>query len=316
MEIRYRASLTEVVDSVLPALPEAYPMARKALTFNHPAVRTCLLLALTAAYLLPITQILCPPFGDEGTLLYGAQRVSEGAVPGRDFVEMIGPGSFYWLGLFFKLFGAGWQVSRLHLLFTGVATVGLLYAIARQVCRESEAVLLWLFVLVMGIPLWPVVSHHWDSNLFAILTFWCYLKLEKTNHPAWAAATGALAGATTFFMQQKGILLLLALVVSAVVRRLSSRADSPSRRADWSALWLLGGGYAAVGIAVLGAFWQAGALRGLVYANFVWPGLCRATTTSMWLHTQRAWRRWPWVPAYTSSLRDGQPWGSSAGACR
>jgi len=247
-------------------------MALKAPSFNHAAIRTCLLLALTAAFLLPITQILCPPFGDEGTLLYGAQRVSEGAVPGRDFVEMIGPGSFYWLGLFFKLFGTGWQVSRLFLFFTGVATTGLLYAIARQVCRESDAVLLWLFVLVMGIPLWPVVSHHWDSNLFAILAVWCYLKLETTDHPAWAAAAGSLAGITTCFMQQKGLLLLLAFAASAVVRRLRSRADSPaSKRTDWSAPWLLAGGYTAVGIVVLGAYWQAGALRDLLYANLGWP---------------------------------------------
>ncbi|HEX4277653.1 MAG TPA: glycosyltransferase family 39 protein, partial [Bryobacteraceae bacterium] len=283
METPYRASLTEIVDSTLPAFPEARPAARKAPAFNHPVIRTCVLLALTVAFLFPITQILCPPFGDEGTLLYGAQRVSEGAVPGRDFVEMIGPGSFYWLGLFFKLFGAGWQVSRLYLLFTGVATTGLLYAIARQVCHESEAVLLWLFVLVMGIPLWPVVSHHWDSNLFAILAFWCYLKLEKTDHPGWAAAAGSLAGITTCFMQQKGFLLLLAFAASAVVRRLWPRVDSPSpippemrsppasKRVGWSALWLLAGSYAAVGIVVVGAFWQAGALRDLLYANLVWP---------------------------------------------
>jgi hypothetical protein len=248
----------EVVNSTLPAF-----------RFNHPVIRTCLLLALTAAFLFPITQILCPPFGDEGIILYGAQRVSEGAVPGRDFVEMIGPGSFYWLGLFFKLFGAGWQVSRLHLLFTGVATTGLLYSIARQVCRESEAILLWLFVLVMGIPLWPVVSHHWDSNLFAILAFWCYLKLEATDHPAWAVAAGVLAGITTCFMQEKGLFLLLAFAASAVVRRLWPR--DASKRVDWNALWLLAGGYTAVGIVVLGAFWRAGALRDVLYANLLFP---------------------------------------------
>jgi hypothetical protein len=263
----YRASLTEAVDSTL-------PMARKAPPINHAVIRTCLLLAVTAAFLFPITRILCPPLGDEGILLYGAQRVSEGAIPGRDFVEMIGPGTFYWLGLFFKLFGAGWQVSRLYLFFTAVATTGFLYAIARQVCRESEAILLWLFVMVMGMPLWPVVSHHWDSNLFAILSVWCYLKLETTDHPGWAAAAGSLAGITTCFMQQKGLFLLLAFAASAVVRRLWSRADSPSpasKRADWRALWLLAGGYTAVGIVVLGAFWQAGALRDLLYANLVWP---------------------------------------------
>jgi|SRR5579863_5189414 len=59
MEIPYRASFTETVDSVLPALPEAHPVARRALSVNHPVTRTCLLLALTVAYPPPLTQILC-----------------------------------------------------------------------------------------------------------------------------------------------------------------------------------------------------------------------------------------------------------------
>lgn len=113
-----------------------------------------ILLLLTVAYLLPFTQVLSR-VGDEGTIIYGAQRVCEGAIPGRDFVEVIGPGAFYWLALFFKLFGTGWQVTRLYLLLTGVATVMLLYDIARQVCRESVAIVLWLFVLLSAFQSGP-----------------------------------------------------------------------------------------------------------------------------------------------------------------
>jgi hypothetical protein len=282
MELSYSSSTIQPVDSRGQALVEASPAPQETLRLNRPSVRTGLLLVLTAAYLLPLTQVLYP-VGDDGTILYGAQRVSEGAIPGRDFVEVMGPGSFYWLGLFFKLFGAGWQVSRMHLLFTGMATAGLLYAVARQVCRESVAVLLWLFVLVVGMPLWPVPSHHWDSNLFTILALWCYLKLEKTENNAWAAAAGSLAGITTCFMQQKGFLLLLGFAASAVLRRLWSRSYSPfikslgtppstpGEQVSWSGLWFIFGGYAAVAIGVLGAYWQAGALRDLLYANVIWP---------------------------------------------
>ena len=236
-------------------------------------MRTCLLVALTTAYLLPLTRLLYF-IGDDGTLIYGAQRVSEGAIPGRDFLEVMGPGSFYWLGLFFRMFGTGWQVTRLYLLLTGVATTGLLYVIARKVCHESAAILLWLFALVMGMSIWPAVSHHWDSNLFAILALWCYLRLEKTENPVWAVAAGSLAGITTCFIQPKGLFLLLGFAASAVLRRLwlSSEASATGPRSKrWQVLWLLFGGYAAVGSAVLGAFWRAGALRDLFYANVVWP---------------------------------------------
>jgi|SRR5579863_5077369 len=274
-------SLTKPADPSGPARSDVSASLPGIRVLNQPLVRNVLLLVLTTAYLFPFTHVL-KPVGDDGTILYGAQRVSEGAVPGRDFLEVMGPGSFYWLGLFFKLFGAGWEVSRLHLLFTGVVTAGLLYSIARRVCRESSAVLLWLFTLVMGIPLWPTVSHHWDSNLFVFLALWCYLKLERTEHRAWAVAAGSLAAVTTCFMLPKGLLLVLGFTASAVIRGLwpgyyspsptPMGAGSPARgRAVWGGLCTLLGSYAGAGIAVMGAFWRAGALRGLVYSNLVWP---------------------------------------------
>jgi hypothetical protein len=267
---------------------------RKAAVALRPSVRTGLLLTLAAAYLLPFVWILYR-IGDDGTLIYGAQRVSEGAIPGRDFLEVMGPGSFYWLGLFFKLFGLGWPVTRLVVLFTGVATTGLLYAIARQVCRESVATLVLLFVLIVGLPLWPTVNHHWDSNLFAISALWCYLRLEKTGRWIWAIAAGTLVGITSCVMQPKGVLLLLALVSAGALRRLlpvasyemragemragemragemrASTLASARRLPTSAALWLLTVSFAAVGIGVVAAYWKAGALAGLYYANVTWP---------------------------------------------
>jgi len=35
--------------------------------------------------------------GDEGLLVYGAVRIAHGQVFARDFFEMVGPGTFYWL---------------------------------------------------------------------------------------------------------------------------------------------------------------------------------------------------------------------------
>lgn len=251
---------------------------RKIAVKMRPWIRDGLLMSLTVAYLFPIVWILYR-IGDDGTLIYDAQRVSEGALPGRDFLEVMGPGSFYWLGLFFKLFGLGWQVTRLVVLFTGVATVGLLYAMARQVCRESVAVLVLLFVVVVGLPLWPTVSHHWDSNFFAVTTVWCYLRLEKTGGWAWAVAAGTLAGVTSCVMPQKGVLLLASLIASGTLRRvyfgpslMTGSALSPAGKPPkWTAIWLLAGSFAAVGIGVLAAYWKAGALADLYKANVIWP---------------------------------------------
>ncbi|MDQ1469878.1 MAG: hypothetical protein QOJ99_1358 [Bryobacterales bacterium] len=235
-----------------------------------PWVRMGLLLLFTAAYLFPLTSLLYR-VGDDGTLIYGAQRVTEGAIPGRDFLEVMGPGSFYWLAMFFRLFGTGWQVTRVVLLLTGVATIGLLYAIARQACRESVALLLWLFVLVVGMRIWPAVSHHWDSNLFAVAALRCYLKLEKTARRRWAITAGALAGITSCFIQHKGLLLVIGLMAGSVIRRVLPRSSPLQIQGKWTATWLIAGSYTAVGVAVLTAYWKAGALGDLFYANVTWP---------------------------------------------
>ena len=50
-------------------------------------------------------RILLPGDGDEGLLVSGAVRIVHGQVFARDFFEVVGPGTFYWLALFFKLFG-------------------------------------------------------------------------------------------------------------------------------------------------------------------------------------------------------------------
>src|SRR3954451_2593710 len=91
-----------------------------------------LLVALVAsAYFYPFLRGLWR-VGDEGTLVYGAQRVAEGAVPYRDFFEVMGPGTFYWLGFFFKVFGTSWLVSRAVLLITGVAMTVVVFWLARR----------------------------------------------------------------------------------------------------------------------------------------------------------------------------------------
>ncbi len=102
-------------------------------------------------------------------MLNGALAVTQGHVPYRDFFDLRGPGSFYWLGLFFKLFGATWFVARVHLLLTGVASSLLVYYLTVEGApRRQDAVLPCALVTVLSVPFWPASHHHWDSNLFAL----------------------------------------------------------------------------------------------------------------------------------------------------
>ena len=79
-----------------------------------------LIFALCAAlYLFPFMRLLLqtPP---EGLLVYGAVRIVHGQVFARDFFEVVGPGTFYWLALFFKLFGVTFAATRICLFVTSL----------------------------------------------------------------------------------------------------------------------------------------------------------------------------------------------------
>jgi predicted membrane-bound mannosyltransferase len=76
--------------------------------------------------------------GDEGDMLNGALAISQGRVPYRDFYDLRGPACFYWLGTFFTLFGASWQVARLHLLLTGALTTLLVYRLTTRISRSGS----------------------------------------------------------------------------------------------------------------------------------------------------------------------------------
>jgi hypothetical protein len=134
-------------------------------TFWKPVVPYLILAVVCAAYLWPFVRGFNDA-PDSGIYLNGADLVSQGAVPSRDFVELQGPGSFVWLALFFRLFGTTFETARVVLDGTGVA-LGLL---AFWLARRLGATGFWaaLFVVMTAVPVLPMNSPHYDSNLFGL----------------------------------------------------------------------------------------------------------------------------------------------------
>ncbi len=217
-------------------------------------------------YLLPFMRLLLEET-DEGTLIVGAVRIVHGQVFARDFFEVVGPGTFYWLALFFKLFGVSFMATRICLFVTSLGTVILIYFLSRRVCRRYQALpCILVFATYFGGTwrTWPMISHHTDSNFFALLAFTCLVLWEDSRKSSLLLAAGALAGATTCFLQPKGMLLLLAFLVWLWIQH-------RRRSVSLSAVVLMLGGYFSVVSSMLLYFWSRGGLNDLLYANVVWP---------------------------------------------
>jgi Dolichyl-phosphate-mannose-protein mannosyltransferase len=224
--------------------------------WRYPLVSTCLLL-----YLYPFLRALTLPV-DEGWCLTDAMRVYHGQVPYRDFFEMVGPGTFYWIALFFNLFGETWLATRVCVLVGGAVTALLIYFLARRLKPGSEIGVL-VFWLAVSFPTWPAVNHHLVSNLFALMAFSLATWWLDSGRPGVLFICGMSVGITSSIMLQKGVLLGCALVLTLLSQR--GRPQRLARIAE------LVSGSVSVAVGVAAYFWARGGLSELIYANFVWP---------------------------------------------
>ena len=220
--------------------------------------------ALSATlYFLPFMRILLGN-GDEGLLTYGAVRIAHGQVFARDFFEVVGPGTFYWLALFFKLFGITFVATRICLFVTSLGTALAMYFMSRRTCKQYQVLPSILLVGTYFGSSWPAISHHVDSNCFALLAVVCMIVWQDKRKGVLLFVAGALAGATTCCFQPKGILLL-----SALLMWLWMQHRRKSASLSW--LWSVTGGYLSVVALMLVYFWNRHALWDLFYVNVLWP---------------------------------------------
>jgi len=214
-------------------------------------------------YLLPFMRIVFVA-RDEGSLLIGAARIVHGQVFARDFFEAMGPGTFYWLAAFFKLFGVSFLASRVCLFVSSLGTALSIYFLTRQVCGKYQLLPSLIIAGTFFGALWPGIGHHIDSLFFSLLAIVCLVFWNSSQRKSLVLAAGFLAGVTTCIFLPRGVLLFCALSAWLWLQR--------RKTADlWPSLCLLSAGFLAIVSLTLAYFWSQGALSSLVYANFIFP---------------------------------------------
>jgi Dolichyl-phosphate-mannose-protein mannosyltransferase len=245
-------------------------------TLNYPATQTPtqkaasrkyagypIFMLCAGLYVLPFMRLFLQG-SDEGLLIDGAVRVANGQVFARDFAEVVGPGTFYWLAMFFKLFGVTFVVTRICLFMSSLGTGFLMYFLSRRVCECYRTLPCLLLAGTYFGFFWPTISHHVDSNFLALASVTCIVVWQDRRKDSLLLIAGVLAGATTWFLQPKGVLLLLALLLWLWIERRRGLTSL-------SSLGMVIGGYiSTIGI-VLIYFWGHHALWDLIYVNILWP---------------------------------------------
>jgi len=166
---------------------------------------------------------------DEGIVLQGAQRILEGQVLYRDFFSLFTPGSYYWMALFFRVFGSSILVGRTVLIVEGGLLSVLTYLVARRVCLRWCSLLVACLATLVCLPYRFVVVHNWDSTLWAYVALYSAVWFTQRPHWAWAFVTGLFTALTCLFEQSKGAGLVLGLGVGFLILLCSERD-----RAGWS----------------------------------------------------------------------------------
>lgn len=226
-------------------------------------LRYLIFASFSSLYLLPFMCLL--RLGtDEGTLVYGAVRIVQGQIFARDFFEVMGPGTFYWLAAFFKAFGIAFMTTRICLFATSLGTGILMYFLSQRACSRYSTLPSILLAGTYFSGIWPGISHHVDSNFFALLSVACIVLWQERRNENLLIGAGVLTGVTTTFHQPKGMLLLVSILLWVSMQR-------QRRSASMSSLGLILGSYCGVVGLVLAYFASRGALWDLVYANAVWP---------------------------------------------
>ena len=243
------------------SLQEEWKASRRSAGQSY--ARYLIFVVCSACYLLPFMRILLQAT-DEGTLIGGAVRVAHGQVFARDFLEAMGPGTFYWLAAFFKLFGVTFAATRICLFLTSLGTGILIYFLSRRVCTRYQVLPSILLAGTHFGGVWPTISHHVDSNFVALAAVACMVLWQEKRSSALLLVAGMLAAVTTSIHQPKGLLLLFAVVLWLWMRW--RRGTVPP-----SALGLVLTGYCSVVCFIAMYFASKSALRDLFYVSFVWP---------------------------------------------
>lgn len=203
---------------------------------------------------------------DEGEYAYAGRLILDGEPPYRLAYNMKFPGTYYSYAVILAVFGSTPRNIHTGLLVVNIASICLLYLIARRLLDDAAAGVSALVFAVLSLDRWSlgVFAHATHFVVVAaLLGLWLLLRAIDDDRLALLAAAGASFGIAVL-MKQQGVFFLPAAALYLLWREIRVRRSS-GRVAAVRAAILLGG--AAVPLAILIVLFS---IQGVLSAFWFW----------------------------------------------
>lgn len=168
---------------------------------------------------------------DEGIIVFGAERVMQGALPYRDFWTMYSPGQLYVLAGLFKLFGTTIMVERWWDVVIRALLALVMLALAARLTSWKFALPLWVLA-VLWIEDYGFFGYPIFAGLMLALAS-LYAMLRGYTSRRWLFAAGVLLGLCFVFRHDMSVYLgvaqVLGFVPAVFLRQTHSRTSLFSR---------------------------------------------------------------------------------------
>jgi len=154
---------------------------------------------------------------DEGYLVYGAERLMSGQIPGADFHAYM-PGRYLVLAFLFDLFGENIIVERLMWVVVRAIIAILFFRLSTRFLPPLIA-----FVPTLLVILIPGPWHKGFETLFPLAWLLSVRFYLTDGRAVRAFVMGLLGGATLFFRVEMGLMVIFLSIVTIGMKRLSLR---------------------------------------------------------------------------------------------
>jgi hypothetical protein len=207
---------------------------------------------------------------DEGTLGQAAERVLNGEMPNRDFIDPYTGGLAYLDAAIFKIFGINLLWLRIFLFVVFLAWIPAVFALAREFCGPWAAAGVTLVTVSWSVPNYPAAMPSWFSLFLATFGTLCLARYIRQPQPKWLILAG-LCGGVSFLFKSVAVYYVAAALAFFVYREQDlARNQDGAPRKTLAYLAFLGTG---LSLFVLGLIRLVFSIAGpLEYLHFVLPG--------------------------------------------